>query len=104
MINMNSRLDKRLEIVENTFKKYSNRRKKNIQNSLIRPLYQEILKCIFIIIIIVFNTFLSLEILLILIFPANIIIFLLLLIILFYIEMRIYNKYWGLKGKWSIKK
>jgi hypothetical protein len=101
---MTSRIDKRLELVEKTFKKYSDRRKKNIQKSLIRPLYQEILKSIFIISIMILNTFLSLEIIFLLKFPINLIIFLITLFVILYIEIKIYNIYWGLNGKWSINK
>ena len=101
---MYSRWDKKLEIVENTFKRYSERRRKNIYQSLLRPLYQEILKCIFFIITMIFNTFLLLEIIIIFNYPSNVIIFLISISTLFYIEIKIYNIYWGTKGKWSINK
>ncbi len=101
---MYSRWDKKLEIVDNTLKRYSDRRKKNIYQSLLRPLYQELLKSIFIIIIMIFDTFILLEIILILNIPINIIIFFITASILFYIEIKIYNKFWGKNGKWSIDK
>ena len=101
---MVSRIDNRLNIVENTFKKYSERRKKNIQNSLIRPLYQEFLKSIFIMIIMIFYIFLSLEIVLSLNFPINLIILTISIIFILYVEIKIYNAYWGISGKWSINK
>jgi hypothetical protein len=101
---MYSRWDKKLEIVDNTLKRYSDRRKKNIYRSLLRPLYQELLKSIFIIIIMIFDTFILLEIILILNIPINIIIFFITASILFYIEIKIYNKFWGKNGKWSIDK
>jgi len=100
---MYSRWDKKLEIVEGTFKRYSERRKKNIYQSLLRPLYQEILKCIFITIIMIIDTLLLLEIILYLKIPFNIIIFIS-AIIFFYIELKIYNSIWGKNGKWSIDK
>lgn len=99
---MNSRWDKRLDIVENSFKRYSDRRKKNIQNSLIRPLYQEILKSIFFILILVFNSFILLEILIFFNFPINIIIILIIAFILIFFEINIFNAYWGVNGKWSL--
>ena len=101
---MPSRLDKRLEIIENTFKKYSDRRRKNIQKSLIRPLYQEFLKSLFIITIMLFDIFLSLEIILSLNLPINMIVFIISIFFILYIEIKIYNAYWGLSGKWSINK
>ena len=101
---MYSRWDKKLEIVDNTLKRYSDRRKKNIYQSLLRPLYQELLKSIFIIIIMIFDTFILLEIILILNIPINIIIFFITAYILFYFEIKIYNKFWGKNGKWSIDK
>jgi hypothetical protein len=100
---MSYRLEKRLEIVETTFKKYSERRKKNIKKSLIRPLYQEFLKSLFIIIIMILDVFLILEIIILLSFPINLISIIIITVIL-YIEKKIYNKYWGQTGKWSINK
>ena len=85
---MYSRWDKKLEIVDHTLKRYSDRRKKNIYQSLLRPLYQELLKSIFIIIIMIFDTFILLEIILILNIPINIIIFFITASILFYIEIK----------------
>lgn len=101
---MPSRIDNRLNIVENTFKKYSDRRKKNIQNSLLRPLYQEFLKTLFIIIIMIFDIFLSLEIILSLNFPINLIILTISIFFILYAEIKIYSAYWGIHGKWSINK
>lgn len=100
--NMNSRWDKRLDIVENSFKRYSDRRKKNIHKSLIRPLYQEILKSIFFILTLVINSFILLEILIFFIFPTNMIIILIIIFILLYFEIKVYNSYWGVNGKWSL--
>ena len=90
--------------MEKTFKRYSDRRKKNIYESLLRPLYQEILKCIFITIIIIIDTFILLEIITILNPPINIVFFLFSALIIFFIEIKIYNSIWGKNGKWSIDK
>ncbi len=96
--------DKRLELVDQTFKRYSDRRKKNIYQSLLRPLYQEILRSIFIITIMLFDTFLLLEVILFFDIPLNIVIFFILSIITIYIETKFYNKLWGINGRWSINK
>jgi hypothetical protein len=101
---MNSRFDNKIEIVEKNIKRYAEWRRKKIYDSLIRPLYQEILKCIFIIIIMIFDTFILLEIIILINPPINIILFLFCALILFYIEIKIYNYIWGRKGKWSINK
>ena len=101
---MISKWDKKIEIVENTFKKYSKRRIKNIYDSLYRPLYQEILKCLYITAMLIIDSFLLLEIIIIFEIPFNIIIFLVFFFIIIYIELRIYDKIWGINGKWSIDK
>jgi hypothetical protein len=96
--------NERLENFENLFKRYSERRRKEIYKSLIRPLYQEILKCLYLIIVMIFDTFLLLELIIFFDMPINIVIFSILSLILIYIEIIFYNKLWGINGKWSIDK
>ncbi len=101
---MNIKSKNRIDSIENSLKKYLDRRTKNINNSLLRPLHQEIFKCLFIVTIMIIDIFVLLEILLSLILPFNIILFFMIGFIIIYLEFKIYNNYWGLKGKWSINK
>ncbi len=93
----------RFEQLENAWKRISERRIKSIQNSMIRPLYQEIIKMIFSIIVIIINSLLLLQIL----FDSSTIsisfIYILILIVVCYLEFRAYGALWGKKGRWSLK-
>jgi NADH:ubiquinone oxidoreductase subunit 3 (subunit A) len=101
---MFSKWDKKLETIENTFKRYSERRKNNIYKSLIRPLYQEFLKCFFLVFILLLNSFIILEIIINFFFPLNIFISLIIIFACLFIEIKIYILYWGNNGKWSLEK
>jgi hypothetical protein len=54
--------------------------------------------------IMIFNIFLSLEIVLSLNFPINLIILTISIFFILYVEIKIYSAYWGINGKWSIDK
>jgi ABC-type xylose transport system permease subunit len=99
-----SRSDTHVEKTENLVKYLLRKRKESIQNSLVRPLYQEALKSLFLVMVLLVDTFVPLEGYRIVPFPFNVIIALILLGILVYIEIRFYNSVWGKKGKWSIEK
>lgn len=99
-----NRLTSNVERVENLLKNFSIRKRENIQKSMIRPLYQEVLKSLFFIIVLIVDTLIPLE-----IFQdfSNIIGILFALIvfsIFLYIEIWIYNKLWGKSGHWSLEK
>jgi len=80
------------------------RRHDSIQKSLIRPLYQEALKCLFYVVVLFVDTLIPLQIFV--DFPdiINIVSAMVVLIIFLYIEMRIYNLLWGKNGRWSLEK
>lgn len=80
------------------------RRHDNIQKSLVRPLYQEALKCLFYVVVLLVDTLIPLQIYV--DFPdiINVVFALIVLIIFLYIEMRIYNILWGKNGRWSLDK
>ncbi len=99
-----SRLDTQVEKTENLVKYLLRKRKESIQKSLVRPLYQEALKSLFLVIVLLVDTFVPLEGYRNLLFPFNIITAIILLGILLYIEIRVYNSLWGKKGRWSIEK
>jgi hypothetical protein len=93
-----------VERTENFINYLLRRKRENIQKSLIRPLYQEALKSLFLVAVLLIDALIPLEIFQSL--PATIdIIFALLILILFiYLEMRVYNHLWGKKGRWSLEK
>ena len=99
-----SRLDLHVEKTENLMKYLLKKKKQNIQNSLVRPLYQEALKSLFLVGVLLLDTLLPLETYQSLIFPLNIVISLLILGVLLYLEIRMYNAIWGKKGFWSLEK
>ena len=80
----------------------SKRRKESIEKSLMRPLSQEVLRCIFIIVIMLLDTFVLLQILLDMPRPFGFILFTIILIVALYVEIRIYGSIWGKNGCWSL--
>ena len=80
------------------------KRKESIQNCLIRPLYQEALKSLFLVVVLLLDSLLPLEIYRILPSPFNIVGALFLLGIFLYGEIRFYNSLWGKKGRWSLER
>lgn len=99
-----SRLDLHVEKTENLVNYLLRKKKENIQNSLVRPLYQEALKSLFLVGVLLLDTLLPLEAYRRLIFPANIIVSLILLGVFLYLEIRLYNAIWGKNGRWSLEK
>ncbi|MBN1861869.1 MAG: hypothetical protein JW840_10475 [Candidatus Thermoplasmatota archaeon] len=104
MILRKSRLDIHVEKTENFVQYLLKKRKESIQNCLIRPLYQEALKSLFLVVVLLLDALLPLEMYRILPFPANIFGALFLLGIFVYGEIRLYNSFWGKQGRWSIEK
>jgi hypothetical protein len=104
MIVRKSRLDIHVEKTENLMKYLLQKKKENIQNSLIRPLYQEALKSLFYVAVLLLDTLLPLEAYRSFLFPFNIICSLLILSVFVYIQIRVYNSIWGKKGRWSLEK
>jgi hypothetical protein len=78
--------------------------KKKRQYSMVRPLYQEALKSLFLVCVLLVDTLIPLEVFRILPAPFNSIVSLVILGIFLYIEIVMYNSLWGKKGRWSIDK
>ena len=104
MISRKSRLDVHVEKTENLVKYLLRKKRDNIQNSLVRPLYQEALKSLFLVAVLLIDTFIPLEVYRDLLSPFNIAVSLFVLGVFFYVEIRLYNSFWGKKGRWSIEK
>ena len=107
LFNMKPKINRLRLHVERTesFINYLLRRKQmNIQKSMIRPLYQEAFKSLFLVVVLLIDTLIPLEIFQSFPVTVNIILALFILIIFLYIEIRIYNQLWGEKGRWSLEK
>jgi|WetSurMetagenome_2_1015567.scaffolds.fasta_scaffold01862_8 hypothetical protein len=104
MVSRKSRLDFQVEKTENLFRFLLRKKRDGIQNSLVRPLYQEALKSLFFVAVLLIDTLIPLEMYRDILSPFNIVVSLVVLGIFLYIEFRLYNSYWGKKGRWSIEK
>ena len=99
-----NRLTSHVERTESVINHLLRRKRESIQKSLIRPLYQEALKSLFLIVVLLIDTLIPMEIFQVLPAIINIIFALLILILFLYVEIRIYNQLWGEKGCWSLDK
>jgi hypothetical protein len=99
-----NRLTSHVERTESFINYLSRRKRENIQKSLIRPLYQEALKSLFLVAVLLVDTLIPLEIFQGLPSTINIIFALLILALFLYVEICIYNQLWGKKGRWSLEK
>jgi hypothetical protein len=99
-----NRLDVHVEKTEKLVHYLLRKKRENIQNSLVRPLYQEALKSLFLVVVLFIDAFIPLEVWRNLMPPINIILGLVVLGVFLYVEIRIYNSIWGKKGRWSIDK
>jgi hypothetical protein len=102
MTQRKNRLDLHVEKTENLVHYLLRKRRENIQNSLIRPLYQEALKSLFLVAVLLIDTLVPLELFVMLAFPFNIVISLTVTLFFLYIEIRVYNAIWGKQGRWSL--
>jgi len=104
---MKQRMNQITSYVERTESLMNNllkRKRENIQKSMIRPLYQEALKSLFLVVVLLVDTLIPLEIYKNLPDIINIILTLVTLGIFLYVEIRIYNQLWGKNGRWSLEK
>lgn len=94
--------ESRTEAFDNMLSRVSKRRRESIEKSMLRPLHQEVLKCIFIIFIMLLDTFVLLQLLVDVVSPFNYIAFFIVLAVMLYVEIRIYGSIWGKNGCWSL--
>lgn len=104
MTSRKNRLDVHVEKTEKLVNYLLRKKRENIQNSLVRPLYQEALKSFFLVVVLLIDTFIPLEVFRNLSSPFNIALCLVVLGVFLYVEIRIYNSLWGKKGRWSLDK
>jgi uncharacterized membrane-anchored protein len=93
-----------VERTESLMNNFLKRKRESIQKSMIRPLYQEALKSLFLVVVLFVDALIPLEIYLDLPNIINIVLTLVILSIFLYVEIRIYNLLWGKKGCWSLEK
>jgi len=89
MASRKNRLDLHVEKTENLVNYLLKKKKENIQNSLVRPLYQEALKSLFLVGVLLLDTLLPLEAYRSLLFPLNIVISIIILTDLVHLEIRL---------------
>ena len=104
MAERKNRLDMQVEKTENLVNYLLRKKRENIQNSLVRPLYQEALKSLFFICILLIDTLIPLEVFRVLPNPFNIVVSLGILGVFLYAEIVSYNMLWGKKGRWALEK
>ncbi len=80
------------------------RRRERIRKTMLRPLYQEVLKNLFLALVLIVDVLLPLQVFMSLGFPVNMLAALVAVCVLLYIEMRIWNAVWGRSGRWSLEK
>jgi len=97
-----NRFDSHIEKTEGFVNFLLRRKRENIQNSLVRPLHQELLKSLFLVGVLLVDTLIPLEILRDLPNYINIVFSLIVLGLLLYAQIRLYNTTWGKKGRWSL--
>ena len=92
----------RYEDFDNMLLRFSKRKRVSIEKSMLRPLSQEILRCIFIIFIMLLDTFVILQILIDIPSSLGLLLCAIIIIVALYVEIRIYGSIWGKNGCWSL--
>ena len=92
----------RYEAFDSILLRASKRKRESIEKSMLRPLFQEILRCIFIIFIMLLDMFVLLQVLLDMPRPFGFILFAIILVVALYVEIRIYGSIWGKNGCWPL--
>jgi hypothetical protein len=79
------------------------RRRESIRKSLLRPLYQDALKTLFLCVVLFLDSLVPLQFYVSFGSPLNIVGTLVALGVFLYVEARIYNALWGKNGRWALK-
>ena len=96
--------ESRVERMDSFWASRADRRRERIRKSLLRPLYQEVLKNLFLALVLIVDVLLPLQVFMSLGFPVNVLAALVAVCVLLYIEMRVWNAVWGHSGRWSLGK
>jgi hypothetical protein len=96
--------ESRLERTERLYTSVVRWRQESVRKSMIRPFYQEALKTLFLVAVLLVDSLIPLQFYVSLGSPFNIILTLVVFIIFLYVEVRIYNALWGKNGRWALSK
>jgi hypothetical protein len=96
--------ESRLERTERLWTSIVRWRREGVRKSLIRPLYQEVLKTLFLVAVLLVDSLIPLQFFVSLVSPYNIVLTLVIFVVLLYVEVRIYNAVWGKNGRWALAK
>ena len=96
--------ESRFERTERLFTSLVRWRQESIRKSMIRPFYQEVLKTLFLVAVLLVDSLIPLQFYVSLRGPYNIVFTLVSFGILLYGEVRVYNAVWGKNGRWALAK
>ena len=96
--------ESRFERTERLWTSIARWRQESIRKSMIRPLYQEALKTLFIVAVLLVDSLIPLQFFVSLASPYNIVVTLVIFGVFLYVEVRIYNALWGKNGRWALSK
>ena len=96
--------ESRFERTERLYTSIVRWRQESVRKSMLRPFYQEALKTMFLVAVLLLDSLIPLQFYVSLVSPYNIIVTLVVFIIFLYVETRIYNKIWGKQGRWALSK
>ena len=82
----------------------SKKRRENIEKTRLRPVIQEIILCLFFVLILFIDVFIPLEIYRFSSTPLTVVLSIFVLFLFFYVEIRVYIALWGKKGRWAVEK
>ena len=82
----------------------SKKRRENIEKTRLRPVIQEIILCLFFVLILFIDVFIPLEIYRFSPTPLTVVLSIFVLFLFFYVEIRVYIALWGKKGHWAVEK
>ncbi len=105
MVQVQTKKDEsRFERTERLFTSIVKWRQESIRKSILRPFYQEALKTLFLVAVLLLDSLVPLQFYVSLASPYNIVLTIVVFIVFLYIEIRVYNKVWGKKGCWALSK
>jgi hypothetical protein len=96
--------ESRLERTERLYTSIVRWRQESVRKSMIRPFYQEALKTLFLVVVLLVDSLIPLQFYVSLAGPYNVILTLVVFIVFLFVEMKIYNAVWGKHGRWALSK
>ena len=94
----------RFKAFDDALKRVLDKKRESSERIIFRPLYQEVLRCIFIVFVMLLDVFVILQVLLDVANPFGFVLFFIILLLALYFEMKIYYSIWSEKGYWSVER